>query len=345
MPSLRSTSSICLICPAKKAKSPVCTSHVQPRSRLRNFFKVSFFSSFSRFLPSNSCASSSRIASTAKSAKPPGHCSGTGASTCVVCLPRSAINFDRARLPYLPLIMSKLPKPNTSLEAPRPEWRSPRVIAPSCRSRRVTADMKRASAPRSVTTQTKDGGKSWLERCTRPNCCTALSAAQGNSRHTMRRGRDCPSRLSLCREIPAEAASVMIATNFLPLWKARCSEIFTESTITSNDSDDFVRSLLRASIAHLRRGSTRTSPVSGSRHRLVDRPDISATWLGPPNRSIKSSRGLGGSRIALTLSRNPSIDADVHAAVFPFGDRLMPSRILSSMFSTICSGPDMKPSE
>lgn len=65
----------------------------------------------------------------------------------------------------------------------RRAWRSPRVMAPNCRNRRVTAETKRASPPTSLTTQVKAGACTWLDRCTRPSCCTASSCHGPASPH------------------------------------------------------------------------------------------------------------------------------------------------------------------
>mmetsp|Transcript_73901 Transcript_73901/g.186236 ORF Transcript_73901/g.186236 Transcript_73901/m.186236 type:complete len:280 (-) Transcript_73901:65-904(-) len=205
-------------------KMPAWPAQEIPSKRLRKRFKPPFFSA-DRSSSATSCSSSSLRASAAKPfhPAPPGQ-PPTGSGAAVSCRRKSASKQLKALTPYGPLMRSKCPKPKASPEVPKPAWRSPRVIAPNCRKRRVTAEMKRASPPKSLTTHVKAGGCSWLERCIRPIICTALSAAQGNSRLTMRLGRGAAppgcreaSRRSLCKEMPAEAASVMMATNFWPL--------------------------------------------------------------------------------------------------------------------------------
>mmetsp|Transcript_28531 Transcript_28531/g.82262 ORF Transcript_28531/g.82262 Transcript_28531/m.82262 type:complete len:240 (-) Transcript_28531:553-1272(-) len=96
--------------------------------------------------------------------------------------------------------------------------RSPRVSAPSIFMRRAIVEVNLISPPISVTTRWNSGLCSWLDRWHRPNCCTALSADQGSSNVYMTRGRLLPARLSACSEIPALAASVMIAMRFSPSW-------------------------------------------------------------------------------------------------------------------------------
>mmetsp|Transcript_75890 Transcript_75890/g.199037 ORF Transcript_75890/g.199037 Transcript_75890/m.199037 type:complete len:410 (-) Transcript_75890:536-1765(-) len=233
--------------------------------------------------------------------------------------------------PYGPLMRSMRPKPKASPPVPSPALRSPRVMAPRLRKRRVTADTKRASPARSVTTQVKLGGTNWLERCTRPSCCTALSAAQGSSRQIIRRGRTLTparcSRRSLCSEMPAEAASVMMAKCFCPRWKARCSAMFTESAPVPFG---------------LVRGSRRTSPVRRSRQDLCDRPDISATASGPPSWSMSSSSGFGGSCSSFSRCLSPASDSAAHSSLSP--RRFLVGMCLSRNCSRVSSGPERNPS-
>mmetsp|Transcript_2597 Transcript_2597/g.5662 ORF Transcript_2597/g.5662 Transcript_2597/m.5662 type:complete len:262 (-) Transcript_2597:2243-3028(-) len=180
---------------------------------------------------------------------------------------------------------SKLPRSPASL-SPNAALRSPFVMAPNCFILRLTAATKRLSPPTSVTRTLNWGAESWFERCTRPSCCTAFSADQGNSMMSMSRCRgalpSCPppascsvSRRSACKEMPAEAASVMMATRLRPSWKALRSW-----------------SLMRlAPVEDLCTYSHR--PPSFCSMRFM-RPDSSATRSGPPKRVMSSSKGFPG---------------------------------------------------
>ena len=59
----------------------------------------------------------------------------------------------------------------------------------------------------------------WLDLWDRPNCCTALSALQGNSSVMWTRRDKFVTRRSAWREIPELAASEMTANGFRPIMK------------------------------------------------------------------------------------------------------------------------------
>lgn len=94
--------------------------------------------------------------------------------------------------------------------------RSPRVSAPSDCSLRATAAAKRLSPPTSVVTSLYIGADVWLLRCERPSCWMALSALQGSSMVMCTRRRPLPAPRTACSEMPVDAASLMMATSFLP---------------------------------------------------------------------------------------------------------------------------------
>mmetsp|Transcript_30996 Transcript_30996/g.67541 ORF Transcript_30996/g.67541 Transcript_30996/m.67541 type:complete len:282 (-) Transcript_30996:1127-1972(-) len=260
LPSRRSASSSCSTWCASSSKTPFCTRSLVPRMRFRKRFRPPAFWLSASFSSSDITWASSWIFASGKNFSrpcgPPGQPSRVSVASVRMRV-MSCRRRPRAGRPYGPLMRSMRPKPKASPPVPSPAWRSPRVMAPRLRRRRVTAETKRASPARSVTTHVKLGGVTWLERCTRPSCCTALSAAQGSSRQIIRRGSGLDparcSRRSLCSEMPAEAASVMMANCFCPFWKARCSATFTESA-------SFPVGPVR--------GSRRTSPVRRSRQDL-----------------------------------------------------------------------------
>mmetsp|Transcript_95315 Transcript_95315/g.169219 ORF Transcript_95315/g.169219 Transcript_95315/m.169219 type:complete len:260 (+) Transcript_95315:1850-2629(+) len=173
---------------------------------------------------------------------------------------------------------------------------SPLVMAPSCCIRRETAATKRCSPPTSVTSKRKEGAYNWLLRCTRPNCCTAFSADQGSSRISMTRFRadrlslPSPALLSACSEMPALAASVMIATRFSPCWNACCSLRFTWSQRSP-------------SLARFSRHAGLLPEAFASRNL---RPESSATFSCPPSCRRSWSRGLSGRTRSWILAKSVS---------------------------------------
>mmetsp|Transcript_82059 Transcript_82059/g.232354 ORF Transcript_82059/g.232354 Transcript_82059/m.232354 type:complete len:357 (-) Transcript_82059:612-1682(-) len=157
-----------------------------------------------------------------------------------------------------------------------------------------------------------------------------------------RRGAGPPrraSRRSLCKEMPADAASVITAKSFCPHWNARCSATFTESSITPMAP---APPWDGAAPRPARRDSVRTSPVFGSRQHLWVRPDISATALGPPSRSISSSSGFGGNCRALSRTLAAATACAAQSIFLP-AESVVGKKLLRS-WSTINSGPDAKPS-
>mmetsp|Transcript_43963 Transcript_43963/g.133152 ORF Transcript_43963/g.133152 Transcript_43963/m.133152 type:complete len:432 (+) Transcript_43963:633-1928(+) len=347
VPASRSASSRRTMCWDSAQKRPAWLAHDTPSKRFKKRLRPPFFIA-ALSSSATSCSSSSRFASAAKARQPPPPGQPPFGSSAWVSWRTSSVNtHPKAFGPYGPLMRSILPKPKASPEVPpSPACRSPRVIAPSCRRRRVTAETKRASPPRSLTRHVKAGGCIWLDRWTRPSCCTALSAAQGNSRLSIRLGRGAAppatSRRSLCSEMPADAASVMMATIFCPLWNARFSATFTESTTASSPEAPAPAPPLSLCRAERLRGCDLTSPVAGSRTWRWARPDISATASGPPSRSVSSSMGLGGSCRLRTRALKPLIASTAHVIGDPDGSAV--GKCLSKNCSTVSSGPDAKPS-
>mmetsp|Transcript_10111 Transcript_10111/g.25328 ORF Transcript_10111/g.25328 Transcript_10111/m.25328 type:complete len:358 (+) Transcript_10111:1375-2448(+) len=187
--------------------------------------------------------------------------------------------------------MSNRPRSPASL-SPRAALRSPFVMAPNCFILWLMAATNRLSPPTSVTRTLKFGADSWFERCTRPSCCTAFSADHGSSNISITRclgARLLPllpsvsiSRRSACKDIPAEAASVMIAIRLVPSWKARRS-----------------CSLIRFALPPPRCTYSKC-PASFCCSRF-DRPLNSATCSGPPSALMSSSSGFPGNRNSRTF--------------------------------------------
>jgi hypothetical protein len=71
-----------------------------------------------------------------------------------------------------------------------------------------------------VTTSLYSGADTWLLRWLRPSCWMALSALQGSSMVMWTRRRLLGAVALACREMPVEAASLMMATSLDPDMKA-----------------------------------------------------------------------------------------------------------------------------
>ena len=121
-----------------------------------------------------------------------------------------------------------------NVQPPKPAARrSPRIRAPRDCRRLATADAKRRSPPIDVMSSLNSGALVWFERWLLPICCTAWSAAQGSCKVMCTRLRWLATRRSACREMPALAASEMMATSFLPSWKFLRSSMFNVSSSLS----------------------------------------------------------------------------------------------------------------
>mmetsp|Transcript_60825 Transcript_60825/g.178432 ORF Transcript_60825/g.178432 Transcript_60825/m.178432 type:complete len:219 (-) Transcript_60825:233-889(-) len=115
--------------------------------------------------------------------------------------------------------------------------------------------------------------------------------------------------------MPALAASVMMATCLSPRWKAPCSSRFAPSGRSSN------------------------AVVPATLMGLLERPVISATFRGPPIRSMMSSSGFGGSSRRDTACSRPA------RARFCSGSVMQGFRTFSSTRMAISLGADAKPPE
>mmetsp|Transcript_13861 Transcript_13861/g.39450 ORF Transcript_13861/g.39450 Transcript_13861/m.39450 type:complete len:335 (-) Transcript_13861:896-1900(-) len=184
---------------------------------------------------------------------------------------------------WLPYLVSTLLPARESAVAAR---RSPRVRAPSCCRRFATAEANLFSPAMLEFKIRKRGGTTWFERWLRPSCCTVLSALQANSKVMWALRLWLATDLSLCRLMPAEAASEMMQTSLSPLWKARLSSTLTMSKVHASS-----------------RRMQVMAPVPGCRISLFRRPVISATCAGPPRLSMSVSRGFSGSSRALASAR------------------------------------------
>lgn len=107
------------------------------------------------------------------------------------------------------------------------------LYSPKLSNRLATMDANRRSPARSEMRNTYSGAFTWLLRCVRPNCWMARSADQGSSSVMWTRRRWFRTRRSLCREMPLEAASEMMATSFSPSMKRCFSVRFSVSSGTS----------------------------------------------------------------------------------------------------------------
>mmetsp|Transcript_33641 Transcript_33641/g.101572 ORF Transcript_33641/g.101572 Transcript_33641/m.101572 type:complete len:282 (-) Transcript_33641:211-1056(-) len=131
-----------------------------------------------------------------------------------------------------PHFVSKLNAVSPRPLAPTVPRRSPCVSAPSDSSLRATADAKRRSPPTDEMRNLYSGADDWFDRCDRPNCWIALSADHGSSSVMCTRRRWFPTTRLACNEIPADAASEMMATNFRPSLNAFFSCMFCISSVT-----------------------------------------------------------------------------------------------------------------
>ena len=146
-----------------------------------------------------------------------------------VTRPTTFPNVARA---FLPHFVSKLKAVNPKPLAPTVALLSPCVSAPSDSNLRATAEANRFSPPTEEMRNLYSGAEDWFDRCVRPSCWMALSADQGNSSVMWTRRRWFATLLSACNEIPADAASEIIATCFSPPLKACFSCMFCISKET-----------------------------------------------------------------------------------------------------------------
>mmetsp|Transcript_4917 Transcript_4917/g.14644 ORF Transcript_4917/g.14644 Transcript_4917/m.14644 type:complete len:265 (+) Transcript_4917:2379-3173(+) len=212
----------------------------------------------------------------------------------------------------MPSLESTFPSLKSTPVAAR---RSPRVSAPRLCKRLATADTKRRSPPMSVDTITYNGPCAWFERCDRPSCWIALSAAHGNSTVMCTRRLLFGTLLLACSEIPVEAASEMMATSLRPSINHLASRIFTLSISDANLS--LLLSLPDASklrwssgvggAANLGSYVSADSLPTECLTILARLPVISATFSTPPSLSIKSSKKFGGKASSSTRFKSASL--------------------------------------
>mmetsp|Transcript_25791 Transcript_25791/g.85983 ORF Transcript_25791/g.85983 Transcript_25791/m.85983 type:complete len:401 (-) Transcript_25791:1555-2757(-) len=185
-----------LILETKALSTSSCDVSDTSCSRLRNCLTVPE-------LMTRSCTPSSSTSLPCSRAAPP---------SCLHLFCLSSAMTELSACP--PALVSRLvPSPPVS---PRPAILSPLVSAPSPSSLRATAEPVSASPAASHVSSTYSGGRSWLVRWVRPNCCTTLEADQPSSGTMWTRRRWLASFLSACSETPVAPASLRIAISFSP---------------------------------------------------------------------------------------------------------------------------------
>ena len=133
---------------------------------------------------------------------------------------------------WRPHFVSKLKDWSPRPLAPTVARRSPWVSAPKDSRRRATAQAKRFSPPTLEMRNLYSGAEDWFDRWDRPSCWMALSADQGSSSVRCTRRRWFGMRRSAWSEMPADAASEMMATSFSPSQKHFFSCMFCISSET-----------------------------------------------------------------------------------------------------------------